>query len=169
MHKFKFELQPAEELDPEAVLFFLTIKLISCFTNESKILVKLVLENKEQLEWFIKNKEAIKNDICPCKVSEGLSIAESINQAYETLDWDDLDIESKLDNLYEFRSSHEIGAAFKGQDCPDIWIALNQNRHEISCSEGDLRYRYDIDINSLFIEVVHAKKKYEIALRGYTP
>ena len=157
MYRFNFDLQPAKELDATGNLMYLTISLINSLTNKPVNLVKPVLESIEQLDWFIENETAIKNNSCPLDFDDKCSVAEGLHQLYDQVDSDSFD---DLEKLYEFRASHAIWFAFRGQDLPDIFIALNNNQHEVSCSDDNSKYKYEVDINSLFDEVSKSKKAF---------
>ncbi|SNZ19685.1 hypothetical protein [Cohaesibacter gelatinilyticus] len=163
MYIFKFNIKPAIEFDPTGKLGlnFLTIGLAHKETNEQIDIVRTVLENKEELDWFEKNEEAIRNEKCPAKAERTSSVAERMHEAYEALDvdsWTEEKLDGMLGELYEFRSHHELWFAFPGQDLPNIFFAANDNGHEISCHDDDLTFAYDVDISSLFDEAKRVKK-----------
>ncbi|ASA57896.1 hypothetical protein [Vibrio gazogenes] len=147
MYKFNIDIKPANEIDELGRLKYLIMKLV--IAGKTVELVSLVLENIEQLSWFIENEEAIRYTRCPLDIENSCSIAEGINLLYDKLDYDS----DVLDKLYMFRSQHALRFAFRGQDIPDIFIALNNDQYEVSCSDENCKCHYVVDIDSLFHEV----------------
>lgn len=159
MYSFDFKLRSAKELDPNGGLMFLTISLTKSSNKGLKYLVKLVLEDIEQLDWFEVNKDNIIKKQCPIDFMNSSSIAEGIRIFYEHADCDNDD---ELEEIFDFRSKHALRSAFKGQDIPDIFIAANNYGHEISCADNDTVFKYDVDIDSLFSEVSKIKNEYVV-------
>lgn len=157
MYRFKIELQPAKELDPTGRLMYLTICLVGGLSDQSIKLVQAVLEDLSQLNWFAENEKNIRNDELPLSFNGSCSIAEGLNLLYDKLDTEN---SSGFEALYDFRSKHGVRFAFRGQDLPDIFVAWNNNRYEVSCSDENFDCRYDVDINSLFEEIEKAQKEY---------
>ena len=156
MYKFKFEIQPATEYDTELTLFLLSMNLINQMTGECVNLAKVVLENAEELNWFVENESAIRNEKCPVISNDAFSVATGISNFYDQVDPDNFSDE--IDKIYEYRTSHSIIFAFSGQDLPDMVIAANDSGYEVSCDDESI-YKYPVDINSLFSEVAHSIKE----------
>ncbi|WP_434339156.1 hypothetical protein [Motilimonas cestriensis] len=150
MYIFSFELSSAIEFDAAGNLFYLSIKLVHCSSKEVIELTSLVIESDEQFEWFEINENEIRSGEFPIQEKDQESIALTLSTLTEESDPDDLEL---FEKLYDYRSKHALSFAFRGQDVADIFVAKNFNRYEVSCVEG--QYNYEVDIDSLFIEVAN--------------
>lgn len=151
MYKFQLTIIPDSTHQKENIYLFI-INLVSNFKNGTVPLFKIALDNLNELNWFFENETAIRNNKIPYISDNVFSIAKIIENFYEEVDPDDL---AQLEMMFEFRKSHGIRFAFRGQDIADAYIGLNGDIYEISYSESIKSWCYEIDIDSLFIQLRH--------------
>jgi hypothetical protein len=103
------------------------------------------------LEWFIENKSFIINEIFPIKIQEK-SLSENIFNFYE-------DIENKhtsdgmIDNMYNYRTKHDISFGLGGINVKSIIIGLKRNVHTISYYGVQENWEYEINITDFFQQI----------------
>jgi hypothetical protein len=159
------DISPATELSEDINVAVLEISLISIDKESYLTLLKAVVEDINQLDWFVENEYVIRNEKAPIPVEKNVTLAEAIDRFYERYDPDSDEI-IELDRLYQFRQQHGIRFAFRGQNIPDVYIGLINGKHEISSSEKGSSFNHNIDINTLFSEIKEARKKYLILISG---
>ena len=157
MYRFNFKLRTAEELNDDRVLKYLEFNLIHCETENLINIANPIVESVEQIDWFIENENLILSAEVPFSLEECESVAVGMKEIYDKIDLDD---EELLDRISEFRFSHAIRMAFRGQDLPDIFIAKGNNNYEVSCSEDNIEFCYQVEIVSLFEEIKSIKADY---------
>ncbi|MDH2433498.1 hypothetical protein QCD60_13030 [Pokkaliibacter sp. MBI-7] len=114
--------------------------------NEDITISTIKLENLDKLNWFNENKRAIIDEIFPF-MTTNKSIAESVANFYQYVE-DHTDEE--VDKVYEYRTTHGLRFAFRGQDVDDIYIGkISADVYEIS-KAGDKPWSLKIDINDIF-------------------
>lgn len=151
MYQFKIGIALTQEFEAEQDLYSLTFNLVDEQGESTIKLVRAVIENTSELNWFSENEIHIRNDELPSCVEKRTSIAPALENFYDGLEVDDSEeCEQILEELFKYRSQHDFRFAFRGQDIPTIYIGKNENAYEISCAEEELKFTYEVDINSLF-------------------
>ncbi|PXF30724.1 hypothetical protein WH50_14020 [Pokkaliibacter plantistimulans] len=114
--------------------------------NKEKFIVQAKSENLGEINWFTENKKAILDDELSV-LQENMSIAESIKNFYENIE---SKTDEEVDRVYEYRTTHGLRFAFRGQDIDDIYIGkISEDRYEIS-EAGGTHWSITIDINDFF-------------------
>ena len=115
--------------------------------GNSSLLFQIQVESLQPLKWFIDNEPFIRNEELEYSNASDLGYAEFINQLFDTIS------DEEEYQFWEYRSRHGIHFAFEGYDVPRIYIGRFNNTHYISCDEADLKFNFEIDIESFFSEI----------------
>ncbi len=80
------------------------------------------------------------------------SIAYYIHEFYEKID---VDNESLIDMMFEYRASHCFKFAARGVNFPEIYIGKSGENYELSLYTNKGEWRYLIDIDDFFTHILH--------------
>lgn len=133
----------------------LSLNVCNSHKKVEKVIFDLTWDILPLLDWFKGNREALFNEKCPV-LSSGKSIAFDVHQFYETLDesieWSDME-NQLIDNIYNYRLSHDIGFAIRGTNIRDIFIGLKGNTHTISFWQDEEKWEYEINLFEFYSEI----------------
>lgn len=128
-----------------------TEKLIACIVmDEKRQNEKTIFAQKHSpsalREWIRSSRDAIMFDEPPEFLKIENSVAEAIEDFYETSEIEK--IERYGDAILEYRKSHDFRFAFRGTDIPATIVGKSQGKYAISSlnSEKSLFYFSDSDI-----------------------
>ena len=98
------------------------------------------------LSWVAQVAWHLRHDAPPTYLPKRESLARAVESFYEDA------LEGELDNveedLFQYRSRHDLRFAFRGTDVPSVWIGRWQGEITLSSTAGG-GYSYPIDLQKL--------------------
>jgi hypothetical protein len=155
MHKLILNFTPASpaELSPgESTQDWGRISLSVGSKAGEKIrgLLNIQWNLKELSAWLRTNKRVLLEEQPPFVEADSISIADAIARFYENVD---VSADLKVDQMYQYRTTHGIRFGLSGTDAPDIYLGIFRGVHEISLSSVSERWRYEIELAGFFAQL----------------
>lgn len=111
-----------------------------------RVLVDVNWNFDELMTWFVMNTASIEGDQLPAFVSWHGSIYASIEKAYQ--DFESYSDE-QLDELFDYRTRHELCFGLRGIKIPVLYIGLGQLGMEVSGEVDGVAYRYPVEADQI--------------------
>lgn len=105
------------------------------------------------VDWLRCNSLYLLNENPPSALPDGETLAIRLRMFYENVDSNDDD---QVDQVFEFRERHGIRFALYGYDVPNIFLGRRGESYEVSISEPDEEWGYDIDLRGFLVETAGA-------------
>jgi len=139
----------AEDRATQKVLGRIRIIVSGPSVSETPALLEINWSFSELGKWLQVNRNAILFDPLPVNESSVESIAGGVADFYRKLKPDPRD-DSLVQKMYEYRASHGLRFGLRGTNIPDIYMGLFKGSHQISCAEGEMKWKYPVNLERFF-------------------
>lgn len=128
----------------------IVVKVRNQISGDEYILLKQSHSIEQVLHWFNLWADKIKNDEPPKWLPETVTLANATEAFYNTAP-DDL-VDSAWDEVYSYRTRHDLRFAFRGADIPSVLIGRWHGMDTVS-TPSNSNLAFQIDLPNFFLRM----------------